>query len=410
VNEPAAPCPLGPKGSEPSALSPEPASSRPELVASRPEPSPVSSEPRAPSTEPALSRPEPTASRPGPIVFRPEPSAPNPVRFTIVTPSYNQGKYLEKTILSVLEQGYPNLEYIIIDGGSTDESVAIIKKYADRLAYWVSEPDRGQSHAINKGFERATGDIFGWLNSDDWYHPGALQAVAEAFASNPEAGAVVGAGEYIDETGAIINLSVPNAISLESIYSWFDEFFWQPSCFFTRETWGDCGPLDESLVYAMDLDLWIKMAKKYQFAAIETLLSTSLKHPDAKTTAQAHESDLAAMEIIISQGGEEGFLTVLDCYTRRLLGFEQYYLELLANRDQQLAERDYRLAVRDSQLAERDSHLADREKLVAIRENEVAECVRQIMAMQNSLSWRVTKLLRWLGDLIKAAKSKGSIE
>jgi GT2 family glycosyltransferase len=108
-------------------------------------------------------------------------------KISIVTPSFNQGKFLEKTILSVLEQGYPNLEYIIIDGGSTDNSVEIIRKYENRLAYWVSEPDCGQSNAINKGFERATGEILGWLNSDDWYHPGALKAVAEVFRVHPNA-------------------------------------------------------------------------------------------------------------------------------------------------------------------------------------------------------------------------------
>lgn len=369
----------------PQAIIPAPASSRPE--------------PRTPSPESASSCPEPSAPSPEPASSCPEPSAPSPVRISIVTPSYNQGKFLEKTILSVLEQGYPNLEYIIIDGGSTDESVEIIRKYADRLTYWVSEPDRGQSHAINKGFERATGEIFGWLNSDDWYHPGALQAVADAFAANPEAGAVVGAGNYVDETGSVIDLNVPKGISLDSIYSWFDEYFWQPSCFFTHEAWMQCGPLNEGLEYAMDLDLWIKLAKKYQFAAIETLLSTSLKHPFAKTTAQAHASDLAAMEVIINHGEKAGFLKVLDCYTHRLLGFEPYFLGLLATKDQQLAERGY-------QLAERDYQLAEREKLIAIRESEVAESVRQIVAMQNSLSWRVTRLLRWLGDRLNSAKSR----
>ena len=101
-------------------------------------------------------------------------------RVSIVTPSYNQGQYLEETIRSVLLQGYPDLEYIIIDGGSTDESVTIIEKYAPWLAYWVSEPDRGQSHAINKGFARATGEIYAWLNSDDYYWPGAIVIAARA--------------------------------------------------------------------------------------------------------------------------------------------------------------------------------------------------------------------------------------
>ena len=104
-------------------------------------------------------------------------------RITIVTPSFNQGQYLEQTLRSVLDQGYPNLEYIVVDGGSTDDSVDILNRYADRLAWWVSEKDAGQSDAINKGFARASGDVYGYINSDDFLYPGALEAVGKAYAS-----------------------------------------------------------------------------------------------------------------------------------------------------------------------------------------------------------------------------------
>src|SRR5437867_1190897 len=120
-------------------------------------------------------------------------------KLSIVTPSFNQGRFLEETILSVLNQGYEPLEYIIIDGGSTDESVEVIKRYEDRLAYWVSEKDRGQVHAINKGLEKATGDVFAFINSDDVYFPGAFNAAMNHFAANPDCEWLCGDTEMFGE-------------------------------------------------------------------------------------------------------------------------------------------------------------------------------------------------------------------
>src|SRR5580658_2018681 len=117
-------------------------------------------------------------------------------KISIITPSYNQGQFLEETMLSVFNQGYPNLEYIVIDGGSTDNSVEIIKKYENRLTYWESQKDRGQTHAINKGFEKSTGEIIAWLNSDDVYCENALFIIADFFEKNIEANIVVGNGLF----------------------------------------------------------------------------------------------------------------------------------------------------------------------------------------------------------------------
>ena len=182
-------------------------------------------------------------------------------KVSIVTPSYNQGAYLEQTIRSVLLQGYPNLEYIVIDGGSTDESVAILRKYEPWLTYWVSESDKGQSDAINKGFSRASGEIFGWLNSDDLYEPNALALIANYFSTTPDCDLLYGNGWSIDENG-----------QRKHPCSWIKpydrrllltfNFILQPAAFWRRSVWKRTGELDISHHWAMDWD-WLLRATTF---------------------------------------------------------------------------------------------------------------------------------------------------
>lgn len=255
-------------------------------------------------------------------------------RISIVTPSFNQGPYLERTIRSVLDQQYPNLEYIIIDAGSTDESVEIIKKYEHRLAYWVSEPDSGQSNAINKGLARATGTVLAWLNSDDYYLPGTLECIGTTTLAHPEAGAFVGIGEIVDSAGRVVyHKGPPPAITLETLFDWQDQGnFMQPSCFFRDVAWRAAGSLDESVHMSMDVDLWMRMAKAgYAFLTIDRLLSRALSHPNAKTTAYRNLMSVDCAIVTIRHGGERVARRYLEDMAIRLSWAEPNLMKILGN-------------------------------------------------------------------------------
>jgi glycosyltransferase involved in cell wall biosynthesis len=205
-------------------------------------------------------------------------------RISVVTPSYNQGQFLEQTIRSVLLQGYPDLEYIVIDGGSSDSSVEVIKKYERHLAHWVSERDRGQSHAINKGFERATGEIMCWLNSDDFYLPGTLRAVAENLAGGGGAYAIVGHCTRLYDDGTPSHKLVGRFENLERLLQfWKGYHMHQPSIFWRREVFEKVGYLDEGQHYIMDFDYWVRVARHYEFKNVDRELSCAIYHATAKT-------------------------------------------------------------------------------------------------------------------------------
>jgi glycosyltransferase involved in cell wall biosynthesis len=222
-------------------------------------------------------------------------------KITIITPSYNQAQYIEQTICSILEQGYTNLEYIIIDGGSSDGSVEIIKKYESQITYWVSEKDRGQSHAINKGLAHATGEIFNWINSDDYLEPGALFHIAECFQNNPEVKAVGGYCRLFNNQtpfSIISRIGRDGTTEENIIHYWMN----QPSTFFKTEIIKEFGGVNETLHYCMDLELWFRFLAKYSIQNIylsRHLLSHFRHHDDSKTE-KVNELFIAEHKIILA--------------------------------------------------------------------------------------------------------------
>lgn len=240
---------------------------------------------------------------------------PNLPRITLITPSYNQGKYIEQTILSVLEQGYPNLEYIIMDGGSSDETVDIIKKYEKQLAYWESKPDKGQSDAINKGLQKSTGDVFNWLNSDDILEKGALQEVGKAFAEN----------DILSFNGVCRTFNDGNfAATVNTTYTTFSTSaektlakvsMGQPSQFYSlnavREL-GNC--VNTSLSHSMDKELWCRLLFRYGTGKVKftnSVLSSFRLHGESKTVSLYElfcKDDYAIYNSIFEQFSAPDFL------------------------------------------------------------------------------------------------------
>ncbi len=204
---------------------------------------------------------------------------------SIVTPSFNQANYIEATIRSVLEQDYPAIEYIIVDGGSTDGSVDIIRRYENRLAWWASEPDHGQTDALNKGFAKATGEILAWINSDDTYEPGALKAAANYLVGHPEIGMVYADTNFIDGNGRNIGQFPAAATDLRRLKRGYVHIP-QQATFFRADLWQQVGPLDPDFYFAMDYDLWVRLAKITQFTYLpgETWANFRL-HTSGKTMA-----------------------------------------------------------------------------------------------------------------------------
>ncbi len=202
-------------------------------------------------------------------------------RITLVTPTYGQAEFIEATIRSVLLQGYPNLEYMVLDGGSTDGTVEIIEKYERWISYWHSKPDDGQVSAINEGFDRATGEILNWLNSDDILLPGALEHVVEMRRRSPDAMAWVSACHRVEPSGRILSTIPPKMLRRDDIADWRANYFYQPSCFFPAEAWEKAGPLDRTLPTVFDADFWLRVAEHGRLVGSGAVISVATIHPGA---------------------------------------------------------------------------------------------------------------------------------
>jgi glycosyltransferase involved in cell wall biosynthesis len=247
---------------------------------------------------------------------------------TIVTPSYNQGRFLEATLRSVLEQDYSNIEYLVVDGASTDSSVEIIRRYAERLTWWVSEKDSGQSAAINKGFQRARGEIIGWLNSDDIYQPGAITAAVAAFKSHPEAVVVYGDALAIDTDGKPFNMMHTRQYTLNDLLAF--NIICQPAAFMRRSSLEQVNYLNPAYHLLMDNLLWINMARIGPIVYFPQIWAAARYHDQAKNRTRGAAYGQEARVLIGDLKSKPEFAQIICEDEKRIMAgmnrFDAFYL------------------------------------------------------------------------------------
>jgi len=270
----------------------------------------------------------------------------SPPRISIITPSLNQAGFIEQTISSVLGQGYQNLEYIIIDGGSTDGTVDLIRKYESRLAYWVSEKDGGQSNAINKGLKRATGDIIAYINSDDYYLEGAFERVASAYRDNPGVDLWHGRCRIVDQRGAQVDEQIGSIKRYDEILDlwgvwWKRRNFVQPEVFWTRRIGEKVGAFREDLHLVMDYEYWLRILSAGGTAGfIDAEVAAFRLHPNQKSTQPARTAEEHLRVVrphIFGRGGDLTFQTRLALQAKWI-----YHAQFLKEVEQSLDRHEPR--------------------------------------------------------------------
>lgn len=237
---------------------------------------------------------------------------------SIVTPSFNQASFLEAAMQSVLEQDYPAIEYIVIDGGSTDGSAAIIEKYAAKLAYWVSEQDHGQTDAINKGFARARGTYLAWLNADDRLKPYAVREAIDFLQANPNTGMVYGDAEYIDAAGRVVGRFPAAQTDYARLCRGYVHIP-QQAAFWRSDLWRQVGPLDATFTFAMDYDLWMRLAKISQLQYVPRTWAEFRLHADSKTIQNDRRAWDEMLRVHWREGGSIFSVIVFKYWLRRLV-------------------------------------------------------------------------------------------
>ncbi|MEN8240817.1 MAG: glycosyltransferase family 2 protein [Chloroflexota bacterium] len=216
---------------------------------------------------------------------------------SVITPVLNQQDYIEQTLQSVLNQDYPNIEYLVIDGGSTDGTLEILESYVDRITL-ISEPDEGQADAINKGFRLSRGEITTWLNADDVYLPGAVSAVVDAFAEDIKAVCIYGDCSYVNTQGEVLSRYPAREFDLRRFVVESENFIPQPAAFFRRECLEKAGSLDVELDFVLDYELWLRFAQVGKFSYLSQELAQARLHPEAKSVASFAKFGEELVEVI----------------------------------------------------------------------------------------------------------------